>query len=60
MLKLALKPGDFITIGEDICVRLGEKTNCNAQLIIEAPREYDIKRHKRDERETRIYLVSGK
>lgn len=60
MLKLALKPGDSITIGEEICVKLGEKTNCNAQLIIEAPKEYDIKRHKREERKSKIYIVSNK
>lgn len=60
MLKLALKPGESITIGEDICVKLGEKTNCNAQLIIDAPKEFDIRRHKKEEKRTRICIVSNK
>ncbi len=60
MLKLALKPGESITIGEDICVKLGEKTNCNAQLIIDAPKELDIRRHKKEEKRTGICIVSNK
>ena len=57
MLKLALKPGDSITIGDEICIKLSEETNCNAQLLIDAPKEYRIKRHKK---EKRIYIVSNR
>lgn len=60
MLKLSLRPGDSITIGEDISVKLGENTISNAHLIIDAPLEYDIRRHKKAVKESKIYIVNSK
>ncbi len=60
MLKLSLKPGDSITIGKEISIKLGENTNANAYLIIDAPLEYDIRRHKREIKESKIYIVNNK
>lgn len=46
MLKLVLKPGESIRIGEDIVVQLDEHHNTKANLKVEAPREIKIKRQK--------------
>lgn len=42
MLKLALKTGDMIQIGDNIRIKL--QSDSRAQLAIDAPREVDIKR----------------
>ena len=60
MLKLALKPGDSITIGEEISVTLEEKTGSIARLLIDAPLEYNIKRHKGEAEAGKIYIVRNK
>ena len=51
MLKLAMKPGDSIRIGEEIKVKLPEDMGCNIHLLVDAPREVEIKRQKREESE---------
>lgn len=44
MLKLTLKPGDFIDIGEDIKVIFSGGSANNIHLLIDAPRELNIAR----------------
>ena len=44
MLKLTLKPGDYINIGKDIQVIFSGGSANNIHLLINAPREYDIER----------------
>lgn len=51
MLKLAMRPGDSIRIGENIKVQLPEDMGCNIHLLVDAPREVEIKRQKRAETE---------
>lgn len=46
MLKLTLKPGDFINIGEEIKVVFSGGSANNIHLLIDAPRELNIKRNK--------------
>lgn len=48
MLKLAMKPGDSIRIGENIQVKLPEDMGCNIRLLVDAPREVEIKRQKKE------------
>ena len=42
MLKLTLKPGDFIDIGSDIKVVFSGGSANNIHLLVDAPRELDI------------------
>lgn len=51
MLKLAMRPGDSIRIGENIKVQLPDDMGCNIHLLVDAPREVEIKRQKRVESE---------
>ena len=44
MLKLTLKPGDYINIGNDIQVIFSGGSANNIHLLINAPREYGIER----------------
>lgn len=44
MLKLTLKPGDFIDIGEDIRVVFSGGSANNIHLLVDAPRELNIAR----------------
>lgn len=44
MLKLTLKPGEFIDIGEDIRVVFSGGSANNIHLLIDAPREMNIAR----------------
>lgn len=45
MLKLTLKPGDYINIGEEIKVVFSGGSANNIHLLIDAPREYGIQRN---------------
>lgn len=45
MLKLTLKPGDFIDIGSDIKVVFSGGSANNIHLLVDAPRELDIERN---------------
>lgn len=66
MLKLAMKPGDSIRIGEEIKVQLPEDIGCNIHLLVDAPREVEIKRQKRAEPEKiaaqkgGVYIIKNK
>ena len=42
MLKLTIKPGEFINIGEDIRVVYSGGSEGNIHLLIDAPRELNI------------------
>lgn len=44
MLKLTLKPGDFIDIGEDVRVVFSGGSANNIHLLIDAPRDMNIAR----------------
>lgn len=44
MLKLTLKPGDYIDIGKDIRVVFSGGSANNIHLLVDAPREFDIAR----------------
>ncbi len=66
MLKLAMKPGDSIRIGEEIRVQLPEDVGYNVHLLVDAPREIEIKRQKREEpaevsvKKEKVYVVKNK
>ena len=45
MLKLTLRPGDFIDIGENIKVVFSGGSANNIHLLIDAPRELNIARN---------------
>ena len=60
MSKLALKPGDSVTIGKDISVKLVEKTGSTARLLIDAPMEDKIERPKTERETGKIYIVGSK
>lgn len=44
MLKLTLKPGEFIDIGENIRVIFSGGSSNNIHLLVEAPREVNVAR----------------
>ena len=44
MLKLTLKPGEYLNIGEDIKVIFSGGSANNIHLLIDAPREINIAR----------------
>lgn len=44
MLKLTLKPGEFIDIGSDIRVIFSGGSSNNIHLLVDAPREVNIAR----------------
>lgn len=45
MLKLTIKPGEYICIGEDIRVIFSGGSANNMHILIDAPREYNIVRN---------------
>jgi carbon storage regulator len=44
MLKLTLKPGQYIDIGEDIRIVFSGGSSNNIHLLVDAPREVPVKR----------------
>lgn len=46
MLKLTIKPGEFINIGDDVRVIYSGGSEGNIHLLIDAPRELNIVRSK--------------
>lgn len=46
MLKLSMKPGEFIQIGEDIRIIFSGGSANNMRVLVDAPREYNIVRDK--------------
>lgn len=49
MLKLTLKPGEYLDIGKDIRVIFSGGSANNIHLLIDAPRSYGIARNKLDD-----------
>ena len=45
MLKITLKPGQYVNIGDDIRVVFAGGTGNNIRLLIDAPREVPIARN---------------
>ena len=64
MLKLTIKPGEYINIGDDVRVIYSGGSEGNIHLLIDAPRELNIVRSKvlarntanSDKRSPAIYL----
>lgn len=48
MLKLTLKPGEYIDIGENVKVIFSGGSANNIHLLIDAPKEMNIKRNAAD------------
>ena len=44
MLKLTIKPGEYINIGEDIRIVFSGGSANNMHILVDAPREMDIVR----------------
>ena len=60
MLKLTLKPGEFIDIGENIRVIFSGGSANNIHLLVDAPREVNIARSSAgNEKETGYYREKG-
>ena len=61
MLKLTLKPGDFIDIGNDIRVVFSGGSANNIHLLVDAPREMNIARNttSQNRRPSPYYKESG-
>lgn len=61
MLKLTLKPGDFIDIGNDIKVVFSGGSANNIHLLVDAPRELNIARNTagKKTKESPYYRESG-
>ena len=49
MLKISLKPGQYINIGDDIRVVFAGGTGNNIRLLVDAPREIPIARNKAEQ-----------
>ena len=60
MLKLTLKPGEFIDIGKDIKVIFSGGSSNNIHLLVEAPRELDIVRSSAGKGKTTPYFSEKK
>ena len=53
MLKLTLKPGDYIGIGENIRVVFSGGSANNIHLLVDAPREINIARSSAERKSSR-------
>lgn len=62
MLKLSLKPGEFINIGENVRVVFSGGSSHNIHLLIDAPREINIVRSRAMEeyRDENLYYSEKK
>lgn len=56
MLKITIKPGEYVTIGEEIKVIFAGGSGNNMHLMIDAPRELNIARSKLLEKRERYYV----
>ena len=54
MLKLKLKPGEYIRIGEDIRVVYTGGSAGNCKIMVDAPREYEVVRSAAEEDQSRV------
>ena len=57
MLKLALKPGESLKIGDDVKMTVMLSTYNRIQLMIDAPREINIQREKTEQ--PKIIVAAG-
>lgn len=46
MLKLSMRPGEFIQIGEDIRIIFSGGSANNMRVLVDAPKEYNVVRDK--------------
>lgn len=60
MLKLTVKPGEYILIGEDIKVIFAGGSANNMHVLIDAPRKYNLIRSKVVEKEKRTPYYKDK
>ena len=60
MLKLSLKPGEYIDIGKDIRIVFSGGSSNNIHLLVDAPREYNIARSSAKEVKDRAHYYKEK
>ena len=56
MLKITIKPGEYVMIGEEIKVIFAGGSGNNMHLMIDAPRELNIARSKLLEKKEKYYV----
>ncbi len=56
MLKITIKPGEYVMIGEEIKVIFAGGSSNNMHLMIDAPRELNIARSKLLEKKEHYYV----
>lgn len=59
MLKLTLKPGEFIDIGEDIRVIFSGGSSNNIHMLVEAPKDVTIARSSSKKQPSPYYREKG-
>ena len=59
MLKLTVKPGDYVTIGKDVKIVFSGGSKNNVRLLIDAPRELAILRHSTSRKESPYFGEAG-
>ena len=60
MLKLTLKPGDYIDIGENIRVVFSGGSANNIHLLVDAPREMNIARSSAERKATVLTTIRNR
>ena len=60
MLKLTLKPGDYIDIGENIRVVFSGGSANNIHLLVDAPREMNIARSSAERKSNRTHYYKDR
>ena len=59
MLKLTLRPGEFIDIGENVRVIFSGGSANNIHLLVDAPREINIARRRLENILSLLLLLKG-
>ena len=59
MLKLTVKPGDYISIGDDIKVVFAGGSKNNVHLMVDAPKEMLILRNSAQRKESPFFGENG-
>ena len=60
MLKLTLKPGEYISIGDDVRVIFSGGSSNNIHLLIEAPKEIPVVRSSAGKKNNSKYYAEAK
>ena len=60
MLKLTLKPGDYIDIGKNIRVVFSGGSANNIHLLVDAPREMNIARSSAERKSNRTHYYRNR